>query len=706
MLHISQVYAPGTTLKLYQAATVPGLPRIVFPDTWGARWHRVSITNAERKKIRETDPLQLCYDHDVAYESNSLPTAITLAAPLATGIREERPVQVWTARREDSPDLLVARIYDPLYYNILWLNRFEVIERAVAIENECYSRLKPFAGKLAPQYFGVFVAEIPAPERPRHVYVILLGHIAGSDVRQLMDDAAERTCAEHKTSIIDAAARVLYQFFRVGVSPTDLKDSNTILQLPRTSSNEEFCISPACPFRHLVHIDFTFDVSCPQSSGHAYSPRAFIIDLEKAVFYSEDSPIVAQADIQHCRVRTIQQWLINDCLRWMEPAVICAVLAPYGMKPYLSSPTTLESSESSGMTKQQTTSAPSLAKQMIPAIKSVYYKPIVAGLVGATFELYAPSKIPDLPPAQIERVKDRFTPEKVAEKQLDPNAIVRFSWPSTLLDENERREMSQPEVALAKCYENDAPYQGASLITISLETPLAAGAREERPAQVWKVNATGSNTPLVARIYDPLYFDTAVHDRFKTIQLAVASEHEAYTRLKKHQGTLVPRFHGVFVAEIPGVRPRHVNVVLLEYIPGVDLQAKMRTVEDATCIQHKFGIFNAVARASSPLYQCGVHPDDLMDRNVLLQEPREPSLEAFCSTDGCPFRHTLHIDLGDSLTDDHLYAPRLFIIDLEHVRFGPWKYDLPKCRNSIVRTWEACTSWLLFSNIRAHFGIT
>ncbi|KAJ7235019.1 hypothetical protein B0H12DRAFT_1222741 [Mycena haematopus] len=342
---------------------------------------------------------------------------------------------------------------------------------------------------------------------------------------------------------------------------------------------------------------------------------------------------------------------------------------------------------------------------MIPAIESVYYKPD-ATRPGATFQLYAPSKIPDLPPAKIVLVKDRITPEKAAEQRLDLNSILFCSWPSTILDKNEQCEMSQPEVALAKCYENDAPYQAqAHLITISLETPLATGVREERPAQVWKVNATGSNTPLVARIYDPLYFDTAVYDRFRTIQQAVASEYEAYTRLKKHQGTLVPRFHGIFVAEIPGVRPRHVYVVLLEYVPGIDLQAKMRMVGDATCAQHKLGLFNAVARASYPLYECGVHPDDLMDRNVLLQEPREPSAENFCDKEGCPFRNTLHVDLGDSLTDDHPYAPRLFIIDLEDARFGPWNYDLSMCIGSIVRIWETYTDWLEDVDICGFFGI-
>ncbi|KAJ6615836.1 hypothetical protein B0H10DRAFT_2039226 [Mycena sp. CBHHK59/15] len=245
---------------------------------------------------------------------------------------------------------------------------------------------------------------------------------------------------------------------------------------------------------------------------------------------------------------------------------------------------------------------------MIPPVDSVYYKPDPTRS-GATFKLYAPTKIPDLPPMKILRVKDLLTAEKA----------------------------------------NDAPYDPqVSMMTIALETPLATGAREEGPAQVWRDNAAGSSTPLVARVYDPLYFTITIYDR----------EKEAYARLKDYQGTLVPRFHGIFVAEIPGARPRHVYVVLLEYIAGVDLQARMRAAGEATCLQHKAGLFNAVARASYPFTETA---------NVLLQEPQEPSAENFCVAPGCPFRNIFHIDLGDSLDDEHPHAPG-------YVRFETWGY--------------------------------
>ncbi|KAJ7201290.1 hypothetical protein GGX14DRAFT_699438, partial [Mycena pura] len=331
MLDITEVYAPRTALKLYDTVTMPRVPPIQRPDTYGARWPHMRITLAERKRIQESDPLQMCYEHDVAYNSHSPPMTLTLETALATGMREERPVQVWTARRQDSTDLLVVRIYDPLYYDITWRDRFAHIERAVAIEDECYSRLKAHGGKLVPHYFGVFVAEIPGPERPRHVYAVLLRHLEGKDVREIMEDeTGERTCAEHQTSIIDAAARVLYQFFQVGVYPTDLKDSNTIIQLPKTPSNEDFCSCSTCPFRNLIQIDFHFDPDSPQPPAHEYAPRVFIIDLERAMFYSKDSVVVREADIQRCRVITAQEWSRNDYLRWVRVVDIYTVLEPYG----------------------------------------------------------------------------------------------------------------------------------------------------------------------------------------------------------------------------------------------------------------------------------------------------------------------------------------------------------------------------------------
>ncbi|KAJ7186607.1 hypothetical protein C8R46DRAFT_1057558 [Mycena filopes] len=330
---------------------------------------------------------------------------------------------------------------------------------------------------------------------------------------------------------------------------------------------------------------------------------------------------------------------------------------------------------------------------MFPPVEDVYYGPSSAR-PGASFTLYPPAQMPPRPPMKVLRAKDLMDAEQAAANGVELDEILKTSWPHALLDSQERSIMSRPDNVLRRCYENDAPYDANSpAMTITLETPLATGVREERPAQVWRVSAAGDSTPLVARIYDPLYFNTFAYDRFILIERAVTSENEAYTLLQRCQGSLVPVFRGVLVAEIPAHPPRHVYVIVLEYMPGVDLQTRMRIVGAITCSRHKAGLFNAVARASYPLYPCGVQPADLMDRNVILREPQEPSQEDFCGAEDCPFRNTLHVDLSDSPTHDHPYAPHVAIIDLESVRFQVNEYDLATCRR-ICHDWRFYCNWL------------
>ncbi|KAJ7186570.1 hypothetical protein C8R46DRAFT_1184526 [Mycena filopes] len=315
------VYLSGTALPLYEPATMPTLPRLRRRNTAVTRWPSLTLGPEERDRILEADPVQECYDHDIPYREQADPTALILQTPLAVGKRDERPVQVWTARFQDSEELLVARLYDPLYFDaILWHDIFAHMERAVAIEGECYARLADFGGVLVPHYVGLFVAEVPGPRGPRHIYTILLRHIHGPDVRQLMDHGvAARTCAPHQAAIMDAAARILFQFFQRGIFPKDLKDSNTILQLPETPSTESFCPVSDCPFRNLIHVDFTFDPNSPGPVPHPYAPRVLLIDMEHLVFYptTQDS-YVRRLTIDHCRGMTLRQWEEQDHLGWVK----------------------------------------------------------------------------------------------------------------------------------------------------------------------------------------------------------------------------------------------------------------------------------------------------------------------------------------------------------------------------------------------------
>ena len=61
------------------------------------------------------------------------------------------------------------------------------------------------------------------------------------------------------------------------------------------------------------------------------------------------------------------------------------------------------------------------------------------------------------------------------------------------------------------------------------------------------------------------------------------------------------------------------------------------------------------------------------------------------------------MDLGDSPDDEYPYAPRLFIIDLEDVRFETSDYDLSQCRRCMARLWEVYAEWLAHQDIRPYF---
>ncbi len=77
--------------------------------------------------------------------------------------------------------------------------------------------------------------------------------------------------------------------------------------------------------------------------------------------------------------------------------------------------------------------------------------------------------------------------------------------------------------------------------TLTLHQKLCGGFREERVTHVW--TATHASQPVIAKIFDPLYFIDPYEgtDPFPLVDLSVSREAEAYRRLAPLQGTQVPR---------------------------------------------------------------------------------------------------------------------------------------------------------------------
>src|SRR5258708_33299368 len=97
---------------------------------------------------------------------------------------------------------------------------------------------------------------------------------------------------------------------------------------------------------------------------------------------------------------------------------------------------------------------------------------------------------------------------------------------------------------------------------------------------------TTSPPQLVAKIYDPVFFDndkTEWDDPFVLRDLAVSREVEAYQRLKPLQGTKVPRFYGYFAAAVAARTGVAVYTNFPEAAPGQDRAARVPSgyTEDA-----------------------------------------------------------------------------------------------------------------------------
>ncbi|KAK7006296.1 hypothetical protein R3P38DRAFT_1705842 [Favolaschia claudopus] len=319
----------------------------------------------------------------------------------------------------------------------------------------------------------------------------------------------------------------------------------------------------------------------------------------------------------------------------------------------------------------------------IPPIDRVYHP-------GAKFSLFEPTTIPSVP--------DRLFNNDVFEPYSDVN-----------FEQSDRARIVDTPVEM--CVEHDVAYDKSlpALFSIVLNEKLSVG-RQKHAAQVWSAHAAGKDDKLLAvRLYDPLYYASPdmdnYTDRFALRDRLVATEHAVYTRLQHLQGETLPRFRGVFVAEVPacGKAPaRYIYAIVLEYVPGQDIRQLMEAGDgEKTCLLHKAALIDAVAKIFHVIVQVGVHLDDTADRNTIIQLEPIPAAQNFCSCITCPLRNLLDIDhtllqatgetrpaLPASVASK--YAPRIVLIDMEHVRLIPVAKQPPNlasCQRHVAGRW-------------------
>ena len=122
---------------------------------------------------------------------------------------------------------------------------------------------------------------------------------------------------------------------------------------------------------------------------------------------------------------------------------------------------------------------------------------------------------------------------------------------------------------------------------------------------------------LVAKIYDPLYFDDKDDfDPFLSSDAFYTHEAAAYTKLSALQGDAIPRYFGSFTIRWPAKQTaRLVRLILVELIPGRSLYQLMTTSLPRTLRQN---IMKKIIDAESAIYTHNVMHKDVRPINIII----------------------------------------------------------------------------------------
>ena len=133
-------------------------------------------------------------------------------------------------------------------------------------------------------------------------------------------------------------------------------------------------------------------------------------------------------------------------------------------------------------------------------------------------------------------------------------------------------------------------------------------------------NAPLSDVQLIAKFYNPLYFDHKQDDAdpFLCTDHDYSHETAVCKALYQLQGTIIPRFYGSYTCELPipdGKTSRSVRLILMENVPGICMQ-KLKPVDFTQ--SERQNILKAVVDAESLLYTHNVQHRDVHPRNILV----------------------------------------------------------------------------------------
>lgn len=228
---------------------------------------------------------------------------------------------------------------------------------------------------------------------------------------------------------------------------------------------------------------------------------------------------------------------------------------------------------------------------------------------------------------------------------------------------------------------------GKVTVNLQITGPIRAG--DNHSAQLVTVRVQSSSSDdlprdqdLVAKIYDPLYFDHEQDDAdpFLCVDRDYSHETAAYQVLSPLQGGIIPKYYGSFTIEIrAGARAfRYVRLILIEFVPAPSMQ-QLKTSGNLSQ-EDRQTIMKAVIDAESLIYTHNILHKDIRSANILV-----------CLNS--KIRPVVIIDFGRCSIGRH-FIPRLHETCLPGVPISPlirWDNTREEFKKWIDADWE---SWL------------
>ena len=204
-----------------------------------------------------------------------------------------------------------------------------------------------------------------------------------------------------------------------------------------------------------------------------------------------------------------------------------------------------------------------------------------------------------------------------------PPTEIKFNYTyMSMQDPEYNKLMKERDLPLEERYHKHPPIETEPPGTQKLPLKIIRHLRvsQGRAAQLVLAEVPGSisKAPLVAKFYDPFYYDHVQDDvePFRMVDYDYHRETLAY-RYLNNEVSITPRYYGSYTCEFPMSKGnRAVRLILMEYIKGICMETLDPNVLSRAARQN---IMEKVVRAESNLYARRFNHRDVFARNFMVQ---------------------------------------------------------------------------------------